>query len=221
LFYPSSLFEFIFIILYSNFLHIIDILGTLAFAVSGVFSAMEKRLDAFGVLIISFVTAIGGGTVRDVLVGNFPVNWLQNNNTILVILFTALVTMFFGSQLKQLRRLSTTLFLFDALGLGLFTIIGFEVGLKHGFSPGICIALGTISACFGGVLRDVLLNKVPLIFHKEVYALACIIGGLVYYFLSKTPWNEDLSKVICILLIVVIRVVAVRFKLSLPSISLK
>ncbi len=182
---------------------------------------MEKRLDAFGVLIVSFVTAIGGGTVRDVLVGNFPVNWLQNNNTILVILFTALVTMFFGSQLKQLRRLSTTLFLFDALGLGLFTIIGFEVGLKHGFSPGICIALGTISACFGGVLRDVLLNKVPLIFHKEVYALACIIGGLVYYFLSKTHWNEDLSKVICILLIVVIRVVAVRFKLSLPSITLK
>src|SRR6476620_12304169 len=104
--------------MYSSFLNLIDILGTFAFAVAGGFSAMERKLDPFGVLIISFVTAIGGGTVRDVLVGNFPVNWLQNNNTILVVLFAALVTMFFGSQLKQLRRLSTTLFLFDALGLG-------------------------------------------------------------------------------------------------------
>lgn len=147
--------------MYSNFLQVIDILGTFAFAVSGVFSAMEKKLDPFGVLIISFVTAIGGGTVRDVLAGNFPVNWLQNDTAILVIFFSTIITMLFGSFLKQIN---IALFLFDALGLGLFTIIGMEVGLKHGFSAGICIALGTISACFGSVLRDVLLNKVPLIF---------------------------------------------------------
>src|SRR3569833_492495 len=164
--------------MYSNFLNIIDILGTFAFAVSGVFSAMEKKLDPFGILIISFVTAIGGGTVRDVLVGNFPVNWLQNGSTVWVIFIAAIITMLFGSYLKHLN---TPLFLFDALGLGLFTIIGLEDGLKHGFSPGFCIALGTISACFGGVLRDVLLNKVPLIIQKEIYALACIIGGIVYY----------------------------------------
>lgn len=204
--------------MYSNFLNIIDILGTFAFAVSGVFSAMERKLDPFGVLIISFVTAIGGGTVRDVLVGNLPVNWLQNNSTILVIFFSALATMLFGSHLKQLN---TALFLFDALGLGLFTIVGLEVGLKHGFGAGVCIALGTISACFGGVIRDVLLNKVPLIFQKEIYALACIIGGMVYYFLWRTSWNADLSKIACILLIFVIRVIAVRYKLSLPRISLK
>jgi len=204
--------------LYSNFLNIIDILGTFAFAISGAFSAMERKLDAFGVMIISFVTAIGGGTVRDVLVGNFPVNWLQNDGTILVIFLSALATMLFGSYL---RHLNMALFLFDALGLGLFTIIGLEVGLKHGFSAGICIALGTISACFGGVLRDVLLNKVPLIFQKEIYALACIAGGIVYYFLLKTNWKEDVSKIACILLIFAIRVLAVRFKLSLPRISLK
>jgi len=204
--------------LYSNFLNIIDILGTFAFAVSGAFSAMERKLDAFGVMIISFATAIGGGTVRDVLVGNFPVNWLQNDITILVIFVSALATMLFGSYL---RHLNMALFLFDALGLGLFTIIGLEVGLKHGFSAGICIALGTISACFGGVLRDVLLNKVPLIFQKEIYALACIAGGIVYYLLLKTNWNEDVSKIACILLIFAIRVLAVRFKLSLPRISLK
>jgi len=204
--------------LYSGFLNIIDILGTFSFAVSGVFSAMERKLDAFGILIISFVTAIGGGTVRDVLVGNLPVNWLQNDVTIMVIFFSALLTMLFGSYLKQFN---TPLFLFDALGLGLFTIIGIEVGLKHGFSAGVCIALGTISACFGGVMRDVLLNKVPLIFQKEIYALACITGGVVYYFLLSIHWNEDLSKILCILLIFAIRILAVTFKLSLPRISLK
>jgi uncharacterized membrane protein YeiH len=204
--------------MYSNFLYLIDILGTFSFAVSGVFSAMERKLDPFGVLIIAFVTAIGGGTLRDVLVGSYPVTWLQNNTAILVIFFSALVTMFFGSYLN---KLNTALFLFDALGLGLFSIIGFEVGLKHGFSAGICIALGTISACFGGVIRDVLLNKVPLIFQKEIYALACIIGASVYYLLMHVNINEDISKVVCILLIFVIRVVAFRFKLSLPPISLK
>lgn len=204
--------------MYSNFLNIIDILGTFAFAVSGVFSAMEKKLDVLGILIISFVTAIGGGTIRDVLVGNFPVNWLQNDLTILVIFVSAIATMLFGSYFKHLN---TALFLFDALGLGLFTIIGMEIGLKKNFSGGICIALGTISACFGGVLRDVLLNKLPLIFHKEIYALACVLGGIAYYFLHGTNLNDDISKIICIILIFVIRIIAVRFQLSLPRITLK
>lgn len=204
--------------MYTGFLNIIDILGTFAFAVSGAFSAMEKKLDPFGTLIISFVTAIGGGTIRDILVGNFPVNWLHNDSSILIIFSAALATMLFGSYLKQLN---TALFLFDALGLGLFTIIGLEIGLKLGFSAGICVALGTISACFGGVLRDVLLNKVPLIFRKEIYALACIIGGTIYYFLQRTNINADLSRTICILLIFAIRVIAFRFKLSLPRIALK
>src|SRR4051812_24522450 len=141
---------------------------------------MERKLDPFGTLIISFVTAIGGGTVRDVLVGNFPVNWLHNDTAIWVIFIAAVLTMVFGSYLKHF---TLSLFLFDALGLGLFTIVGLEIGIKHSFGPGICVALGTISACFGGVLRDVLLNKVPLIFQKEIYALACIIGGTIYYFL--------------------------------------
>jgi uncharacterized membrane protein YeiH len=208
----------IFRTMYSSFLNLIDILGTFAFAVAGGFSAMERKLDPFGVLIIAFVTAIGGGTVRDVLVGNFPVNWLHNGNTILIIFVSAILTMIFGSYLKHLN---TALFIFDALGLGLFTIIGIEVGLKQGFSAGICIALGTISACFGGVIRDVLLNKVPLIFRKEIYALACIIGGIAYYLLKQTHLNDDVAKVICILMIFVIRFIAVRFNLSLPQIQLK
>jgi uncharacterized membrane protein YeiH len=178
---------------------------------------MERRLDPFGTLIISFVTAIGGGTIRDILVGNFPVNWLHNDTTILVVFISAIATMLFGSYLKHL---TTSLFVFDALGLGLFTIIGFEIALKHHFSLGICIALATISACFGGVLRDVLLNKVPLIFRKEIYALACIIGAIVYYFLYHSQLNNDVARIICILLIFAIRVVAFRYRLSLPRISL-
>lgn len=204
--------------MYTNFLHIIDILGTAAFAVSGAFSAMERKLDVFGVFIIAFATAIGGGTIRDVLVGNFPVNWLQNSLTIQVIFIAAFATIVFGRYLKQFN---TALFLFDALGLGLFTIMGLEIGLAKGFGPGVCIALGTISACFGGVLRDVLLNKVPLIFQKEIYALACIIGAAIYYFLKQSALNDDVAKIAAILLIFCIRLVAVRFKLALPRISLK
>ncbi|GAA4325821.1 trimeric intracellular cation channel family protein [Flaviaesturariibacter amylovorans] len=198
---------------YSQFLSLIDILGTATFAISGAFSAMERKLDPFGVLIIAFVTAIGGGTLRDILVGNLPVGWLTNETAILVIFSAAIATMFFGAYLKHLQ---TAFFLFDALGIGLFTIIGLEIGMQKGFSASICIALGTMSACFGGVLRDVLLNRVPLIFRREIYALACIAGGTAYYFLRKTPLNEDVSKIACIGLIFAIRWIAVRYRLSLP-----
>jgi uncharacterized membrane protein YeiH len=126
--------------------------------------------------------------------------------------------MLFGSMLRQF---TTTLFLFDALGLGLFTIIGLEMGLEKHLSPGICIALGTITACFGGVIRDVLLNDVPLLFRKEIYALACILGGISYVLLVKISVNADLAKILGIVLIVAIRIIAVRFKLSLPKFYIK
>ncbi len=201
-----------------GFLHVIDILGTFSFAVSGAFFAMEKKLDPFGVLIISFVTAIGGGTLRDIMIGNLPVGWLRDETATVVIFIGAIGSMFFSQWLK---KINATLFLFDALGLGLFTIIGIEKGMELHFSVGICIALGTITASFGGVIRDVLLNNVPLIFRKEIYALASIIGGLIYYLLKQTPLNNDVAKIICILLILVIRLLAVKYKLSLPLIYSK
>ena len=204
--------------MYSGFLQIIDILGTFAFAVSGAFSAMERRLDPFGVLIISFVTAIGGGTLRDILVGNQPVNWLMNETAIFVIFFAAIASMLFGALLRQLNK---ALFIFDALGLGFFTIIGIEAGISRHLSGTVCIALGTITACFGGVLRDVLLNKLPLIFHKEIYAMACIAGGSLYYFLNRSYVNADTAKVGCIFLVFAIRVIAVRYHLALPRFYLK
>ena len=196
-----------------GFLELIDILGTFSFAVSGAFFAMEKKLDPFGVLILSFVTAIGGGTLRDMMIGDLPVGWLRDGTATVVIFIGAIGSMFFGQTLK---KINATLFLFDALGLGLFTIIGIEKGIELNFSMGVCIALGTITASFGGVIRDVLLNNVPLVFRKEIYALASIIGGLCYYLLYHSSLNNDVAKIICILLILFIRLLAVKYKLSLP-----
>ena len=198
----------------TNFLFIIDILGTFSFAVSGAFLAMQKKLDPFGVLVLAFATAIGGGTLRDIMIGNLPVSWLRNETAAIVIFSSAIATMSFAWFLKHF---TTTLFLFDALGLGLFTIIGIEMGIAKNFSTGVCIALGTITACFGGVLRDVLLNDVPLLFRKEIYAMACITGGLIYFLLWKINIDSDVSKILCILIIVAIRILAVRYKLSLPQ----
>ena len=163
---------------------------------------MQKRLDHFGVLVLSFVTAIGGGTLRDMMIGNLPVSWLRNETAILVIIFAAVTTMFFS---RYLKHLTTTLFIFDALGLGLFTLIGIDLAIEKEFSPGVCIALGTITACFGGVIRDVLLNEVPLVFRKEIYALACIAGGFLYFLLLRSGLANEMANIICILAIFIIR----------------
>ncbi len=202
----------------TGFLHIIEILGLFSFGVSGAFFAMEKKLDPFGVIIISFVTALGGGTLRDVLIGTLPVGWLRNETATVTILISAVASMFFEARL---RKFTTTLFLFDALGLGLFTIVGIEKALELHFSIGVCIALGTITASFGGVIRDVLLNNVPLVFRKEIYALASIIGGLVYFLFRKIELDADMAKIICILLIFAIRLIAVKYQLGLPAFYIK
>jgi len=196
-----------------NFITVIDILGTFSFAVSGAFAAMEKKLDPLGVLIISFVTAIGGGSLRDILLGDLPVAWLTNNTTAWVIAISAVAAIFFGTTLKKFDKL---LFLSDAIGLGLFTMIGIQKGIQHALSTGICVALGTITACFGGVLRDVLLNKVPLIFQKEIYATACIAGGLLFFLMRKLGLAENTGYVAGIVTVFMIRVLAVRFNWSLP-----
>jgi len=174
---------------------------------------MEKKLDPFGVLVLSFVTAIGGGTLRDMMIGNLPVSWLTNSTATIVIFSSAVATMFFG---RYLKHFTTTLFLFDAFGLGLFTIVGIKLGIAKDFSMGVCIALGTITACFGGVVRDVLLNNIPLLFRKEIYALACIAGGLAYFLLRQLKLDADVVTIVCILIIVLVRVLAVRYKISLP-----
>ncbi|WP_214228701.1 trimeric intracellular cation channel family protein [Pedobacter sp. B4-66] len=196
-----------------NTMDAIEILGTISFAISGSFAAMQRRLDPFGVLIIAFVTSIGGGTVRDLLLGDTPVAWMRDVNYCLLILLTSIATIFFKTHIKKFK---VTLFLFDSLGLGLFTMLGIQKGIVFGLSPGICIALGTITGCFGGIIRDTLLNTIPIIFRKEIYATACIMGGILYFTLLYFNLKEDLAKVAVIAFIFTLRIVVVKYKLTLP-----
>jgi len=195
-------------------MHIVEILGTFSFAVSGTSVAMKKKLDIFGILIISFVTSIGGGTLRDIMLGNTPVAWLRDATTINVILASTIGTVLFG---KFISKLNVSLFLFDSLGLGLFTFIGIQKGMDMHFSNGVCVAIGMLNGCFGGVIRDTLLNEIPLVFRKEIYASTCILGGAVYFLLHALKVDNQLSQTIGIATIVLLRIIVVRFNLSLPN----
>lgn len=197
------------------FYFVIDILGTIAFAISGVMVAMDKRLDMFGVFIIAFVTAVGGGTLRDVLIGSTPVVWLTETVYLFTIIGSVLLAILFRNQLKYVRR---SLFLFDTIGIGLYTMVGIQKGIAFGLAPIMCIGLGTITASFGGVIRDILCNEIPVIFRKEVYATACIVGGLGYFLLEKLPVNDAYPYIGGIIIVIGIRLLAVRFKIALPSI---
>ncbi|MDX1332135.1 MAG: trimeric intracellular cation channel family protein [Robiginitalea sp.] len=192
-----------------------DILGTVAFAISGVLVAMEKRLDLFGIGIIALVTAIGGGTLRDMLIGHTPVTWTTTPVYMYVILGAVLFAILFQSRLKYLR---TSLFLFDTIGIGLYTMVGIEKGMEAGLEPLICVTLGTITASFGGVLRDILCNEIPVIFRKEIYATACILGGVGYFLLLKTPLPEAYAYLSGVALVIGTRLLAVRFHIALPNI---
>ena len=197
------------------FIQTIDILGTIAFAISGVLVAMSKRMDPFGVFIIAFVTAVGGGTLRDLLIGSTPVFWMTDMIFMYVIAAATFLAVVFRNQIKHLRR---SLFLFDTIGISLYTVIGIEKGLNAGLHPIICIALGTITACFGGVIRDILCNEIPVIFRKEIYATACIFGGVTYFVLREFIGDENLIFVIALTVVITIRLLAVIFKISLPSV---
>jgi uncharacterized membrane protein YeiH len=194
---------------------VVDILGTVAFAISGVLVAMEKKLDLFGVFIIAFVTAVGGGTLRDLLIGNTPVGWMQTPVYLFVILATVIVAILFVNQLKHFRK---SLFLFDTIGIGLYTMVGIEKGISAELLPVMCIALGTITASFGGVIRDILCNEIPVIFRKEVYATVCILGGAIYFILIQFPIDETFAYIAAIAAIIIMRLVAVKFRISLPNI---
>ena len=194
---------------------VVDMLGVIAFAISGVLVAMEKRLDLFGVVMVAGVTGIGGGTLRDLLLGNLPVAWTAEPGYIYLILVTTVFAVLFQRRLKYLRR---SLFLFDTIGIGLFTLVGIEKGLAAGMSPVICVALGTMTACFGGVIRDILCNEIPVIFRKEIYATACIAGGALYFGLLGAGLAETYAYLGGIFLVIAVRIVAVRFHIALPNI---
>ena len=197
-----------------DLLRLIDIFGTISFAVSGVFAAMQKKLDLFGILVIAFVTSVGGGTLRVFLFVDLPVSWMRDLFYPLLILVTAIATILFR---KIVRNFQATLLVFDSLGLGFFTVFGLQKAIAFDLHPGICVALGTMTGCFGGVIRDISLGSIPLIFQKEIYASASILGGIIYFLLLFIPLPETFVELIVIAVIFVVRILAVQFKLSLPS----
>ncbi len=198
-----------------NMFYIIDILGTISFAISGVLVALNKRMDAFGIIIIAFVTATGGGMLRDILIGNTPVSWMKNMTYVYVIVATTILAVIIKRKIDYLK---TPMFLFDTIGIGLYTLVGIQKGINLHLHPIICISLGTMTACFGGVLRDILCNQIPVIFRKEIYATACILGGISFFLLRKLHLESNLIYLISGVIIIAIRLLAVRFKISLPNV---
>lgn len=195
--------------------NLVDILGTIAFTISGVSAAMQKRLDIFGILVIAFITALGGGTLRDLMIGDLPVAWIRDIRYPMIISITTVAAIVFNRFLKNWQN---TLLICDALGLGLFTVVGLQKGLAFNLHPGICIALGTITGCFGGVIRDVILRNIPLIFQKEIYATACIVGGCVYFLLRWLEFDAGWTEVVCISLVFGVRMLSVWTGWRLPGV---
>ncbi len=196
-------------------LYILDLVGTQVYAISGSIAASSKKLDLFGAAFIAFVTAVGGGTVRDMLLGTTPFGWMQDTTYIYVTLSGVGITFLFKTIGRKLRK---TLFLFDMIGIGVFTILGLNKALILGVSTPIAVMMGIFSAVLGGGVRDILINEIPLIFIKEIYAMACVAGGTAFVFLKEIlsfEWNV----VATISLIIAIRIVVIKFKIGLSEID--
>lgn len=193
----------------------LEIAGTFTFAISGVSTAYYKKFDLIGVVIIAFVTAIGGGTLRDMMIGVTPVSWLTNIDIILTIGLAIALSFFFLDYILRLKR---TLFLFDTIGLGLFTVLGIERAFEAGLDPVVAVMMGTISAVFGGVIRDLLSNSVPLIFGGTIYATNCIVGGVLYVGMLHFGLPQNWAMAATVFFIISMRTLAVKRKWALPSI---
>ncbi len=199
----------------NEILNYISITGVLAFAISGALTAMRKKLDPFGVFIIATATATGGGTLRDILVEGKTIFWIQEPTYLYFIIAGTIIAILFRNKLSYLKR---HLLIFDTVGLGLYTIIGVQVGISFDLPYIICIILGTLTGAFGGVVRDILVNEVPVIFKEEIYASVSIIGGVIYIILHKLNLNTYITQLVPIFLIIVLRFLVIQYKISLPSI---
>ncbi|MBR2102117.1 MAG: trimeric intracellular cation channel family protein [Prevotella sp.] len=195
---------------------IIEFLGTLAFAISGIRLAAAKHFDWFGGYVVGLATAIGGGTLRDVMLGKTPF-WMTDPVYIICTGIALLTVIVFK---RHLVRLNNTWFIFDTFGLALFTIAGIQKTLDCGHPFWVAVIMGCITGAAGGVMRDVLINEVPLIFRREIYALACIAGGVAYHICSSPlGMSAELSSLAAFTVVVLVRVLAVKFKITLPHLN--
>ena len=199
----------------STFVTIIEIIGTMAFAISGIRLASAKKFDWFGAYVVGLVTAIGGGTLRDVLL-DLPAFWMQNSIYLTVTALSLLFVIFFG---QYLIRLQNTFFIFDTIGLALFVVVGIQKTLMVGYPFWVAIVMGTITGAFGGIIRDILINEEPLIFRKDIYAMACVIGGIFYWLSYKIGLNDVITQSISAAMVIITRLVAVKYHMSLPALK--
>ncbi|MEI7501954.1 MAG: trimeric intracellular cation channel family protein [Paludibacter sp.] len=195
-----------------NFIHLIDYAGTFAFAISGIRLASAKRFDWFGAYVVGLVTAIGGGTLRDLLLDVTPF-WMLQPSYLIV---TGLALIFVILLGKLVIRLHNTFFIFDAIGLGLFVVVGIEKSLTAGFPFWVAILMGMITGSAGGIIRDIFINEEPLIFRKDIYALACLFGGFVFYFCTQLNLLPVFTQTISAISVILARVLAVKYHISLP-----
>ena len=198
------------------FIEILDLLGTFVFAVSGIRLAATKDMDWFGAYVIGLVTAIGGGTTRDLLLNVTPF-WMEDP-TYLIVTGVALLSIIILRS--RLLKMGLTIFLFDAIGLGLFTVTGISKSLSLGLPMWTSIMMGTITGTIGGVVRDIIINEVPLLFRKDIYAIACILGGLVYFICYQVEILSPFQELIAAIVVIVTRLIAVKFHLQLPKLDL-
>ncbi|HQS24758.1 MAG: hypothetical protein B7Y11_11180 [Sphingobacteriia bacterium 24-36-13] len=189
-----------------------DLVGTFAFAISGIKLASGKQVDWLGAYIIGLATAIGGGTIRDLLLGVTPF-WMLDSRYFITTGVALLATLLFK---EKLFRWKNTLFLFDTIGLGLVTIVGITKSLDANFPFWVCIVMGAITGSVGGVIRDILLNEVPLLLQKDIYALACIAGGLVYFGCLYLDFSTGVIELIAAAVVMLVRILAIQFHIHLP-----
>lgn len=199
-------------IIMPSFVQILDFIGTFAFAISGIRLASAKRFDWFGAYIVGFVTAIGGGTIRDVLLDVTPV-WMTDPIYLICTAFAMFFVIIFS---KYLIKLHNTFFLFDTIGLALFTVVGCSKSQALGYPFWVAIIMGSITGAAGGVIRDVFINEIPLIFRKEIYAMACVAGGLAYWFCLRVDMEPYGAQVIGGIVVFLVRILAVKYHVTLP-----
>lgn len=199
----------------SFFTTLLNLTGTFAFAISGIRLASGKQVDWFGAYLIGLATAIGGGTVRDLLLDVTPF-WMLDSKYFITTGVALLAALLFKEKILKWRN---TLFMFDAIGLGLFTIVGISKSIEVNLPFWVCIVMGTITGSIGGVIRDVLLNEVPLLLRKDIYALACIAGGVVYFACLHFHLSINLTEFIAAFTVIFIRVIALKFHIHLPVLN--
>jgi uncharacterized membrane protein YeiH len=194
----------------------LDLAGTFAFALSGAYTAAEKGYDIIGIIVVGFVTAMGGGIIRDLLMNAYPITWLADNTYFWLVVLAAAMIFVLS---KWMLKMKNTLFAIDSVGLAVFTLLGVQKALDHHLNPIEAVIMGMMSGVFGGLCRDVITRKTPFIFTEELYASVCIVGGGIYMVLLKLGVHELSRDILVILVVLLIRVLAVRYHITLPKVK--